>query len=218
MASPRRVFVVDDHPMMRLGLRQFLEEAGDFMVCGEAATAAEALRDIPLKRPEVIVLDLSLAGRSGLDLLKDLRLHHPSIPVLVHSMHDEQVFAERALRAGAQGYLMKQETGVHVVQALRQVLRGETFLSDRLRSGSRGRRSGTRATRTPIASLTRREFEVFQLIGQGLSSQQIAAELGLSLKTIDAHREHMKRKLNVRGSTELNLLAVRWSATELGTG
>lgn len=209
----RRVFVVDDHPMMRLGLKQFLGEAGDLTVCGEASTAAEALAGIGATGPDVVLLDIALEGPSGLDLLKDLRIHYRQIPVLIHSMHDEAVFAERALRAGARGYLMKQESGSRLIQALRHVLRGDLYLSENLRSAAN---SGVPASgvRTPISTLTDREFELFRLIGAGKSSQQIARDLHLSLKTVDAHREHMKRKLMVRGSTELNLLAVRWNASE----
>lgn len=207
------MFIVDDHPMMRLGLRQFLGEAGDLTVCGEASTALEALAGISVVGPDVVLLDVALEGPSGLDLLKDLRLHHRDIPVLIHSMHDEAIFAERALRAGARGYLMKQETGSRLIQALRHVLRGEIYLSERLRSAtdSDARVAGVR---TPISTLTDREFELFRLIGAGKSSHQIAKDLHLSLKTVDAHREHMKRKLMVRGSTELNLLAVRWNASD----
>lgn len=212
----RRVLIVDDHPMMRLGLTRFLAEAGDLTVCGEAATAAEAMRAVEDTRPDVVLLDISLEGRSGLDLLKDLRARHRRLPVLVHSMHDEMIFAERTLRVGARGYLMKQETGARLIQALRQVLRGEVYLSERLRAPSRSGKASSRNPPTPIATLTDREFEVFRLIGGGRSSRQIADELHLSLKTIEAHREHMKRKLRVRSSTELNLLAVRWTASEAG--
>ena len=211
--SPRRVFIVDDHPMMRLGLRQFLGEAGELTAGGEASTAAEALTGIGAVDPDVVLLDIALEGPSGLDLLKDLRIHHGGIPVLIHSMHDEAIFAERALRAGARGYLMKQETGSRLIQALRQVLRGEIYLSERLRCATDSH-SGASEVRTPISTLTDREFELFRLIGAGKSSHQIAKDLHLSLKTVDAHREHMKRKLMVRGSTELNLLAARWNASE----
>jgi len=211
-----RVFVVDDHPMMRVGLKLFLGEVSDLSVCGEASTADEAIRAMDLARPDVVLLDISLNGRSGLDVLKDFRVFHRRVPVLVHSMHDETIFAERALRAGARGYLMKQETGDYVIRALRQVLRGEIYLSERLRISVHSFGS-QREVRTPISTLTDREFEVFRLIGGGRSSSQIAEELHLGLKTIDAHREHMKRKLKVRGSTELNLLAVRWVASEVGS-
>jgi DNA-binding NarL/FixJ family response regulator len=204
--------------MMRYGLKRFLDDSGDFVVCGEAGDATGALSEIERASPDLILLDISLRGRSGLDLLKDLRARFSDIPVLVHSMHDETVFAERVFRAGARGYLMKQEAGDHLATALRTVLRGEVYLSDKIKSGgaTSGAARSIRANgkQTPIASLTHREFEVFRLIGRGFSGKEIAGQLHLSQKTIDAHREHMKAKLRVHSSTELNLLAVRWAACE----
>ena len=212
---PRRVLVVDDHPLMRLGLSHFLHQGREFVVCGEAGSAAEALSLVQSLRPDLVLLDISLEGRSGLDLLKDLRLCCPEIPVLVHSMHDETTFAERALQSGARGYLMKQQTADHLLAAVRQVLRGEIYLSDRLRAPVSGPRvNGQPAkVRTLIATLSHREFEVFRLIGQGCVNQEIAHQLHISVKTVEAHRQHIKRKLDLASSTALNLLAVRW-ATE----
>jgi DNA-binding NarL/FixJ family response regulator len=215
--SPHRVFIVDDHPMMRLGLGHFLTQDGDISICGEAPDAAAALAGIERIHPDLVLLDISLEGRSGLDLLRDLRLRFPGIPVLVHSMHDEMIYAERALAAGARGYLMKRETGEKVRVAVRQVLRGETYLSDRLRARAPARAAGRTSRQpalTPIGSLSQREFEVFRLIGCGHTNQEIAAQLHISLKTVEAHREHIKRKLNVTSSTALNLLAVRWESEQ----
>ncbi len=211
----RRVLIVDDHPLMRLGLRQFLTQEPDLAVCGEAANATEALAAVERSRPDLLLLDLSLTGRSGLDLLKDLRVRFPRTPVLVHSVHDELIFAERALRAGARGYLMKQESGSQLVAAVRQVLRGEIYLSERLRAPA-AKTAGRRppAGQTPIARLTAREFEVFQLIGRGSNNQEIARQLHISIKTVEAHREHIKRKLSLDSSTALNLLAVRWDSDQ----
>ncbi len=201
--------------MMRLGLRHFLMQEPDLEICGEAATATEAISAIERLSPELVLLDIGLEGRSGLDLLRDLKVRFPGLPSLVHSMHDEMTFAERALQAGARGYLMKQETGNKIVVALRAVLRGEIYVSERLR-GKRLRTGRTQKAHgeTPIGRLTPREFEVFGLIGKGRTNREIAEGLHLSLKTVEAHREHMKRKLNVASSTALNLIAVRWESEQ----
>lgn len=214
--SPRRLFIVDDHPMMRLGLSHFLTQDGDLSICGEASDAAAALAGLERLQPDLVLLDISLEGRSGLDLLRDLRSRFPRLPVLVHSMHDEMIYAERALAAGARGYLMKQETGEKVRVAVRQVLSGQIYLSDRLqaRGPARAEQTSRRIALTPIGSLSQREFEVFGLIGHGRTNQEIARELHISLKTVEAHREHIKRKLKVTSSTALNLLAVRWESEQ----
>ncbi len=206
----RKIVVVDDHPMMRVGLRQYLAQEPDVEVCGEAANATEALSVVERVSPDLLILDISLEGRSGLDLLKDLRLRFPELPVLVHSMHDQSIYAERALRAGARGYLTKQETGDKLLSAVRQVLRGEIFLSESLRAPRKRARQGRSGSSTLISTLTEREFEVFRLIGRGLHNQEIAKHLHISLKTVEAHRDHIKRKLHLASSTALNLLAVRW--------
>ncbi len=202
--------------MMRLGLDQFLTRDGDLIVCGAAPNAQDALTGIERTHPDLVLLDISLQGRSGLDLLEDLRLLFPDIPVLVHSMHDEMIYAERALAAGARGYLMKQETAEKVRLAVRTVLSGHRYLSARLqsRSPARSTRNSSRAPRTPIGSLSQREFEVFRLIGQGRTNHEIARDLHISIKTVEAHREHIKRKLGLTSSTALNLLAVRWESEQ----
>jgi DNA-binding NarL/FixJ family response regulator len=216
--APRKVFIVDDHPMMRIGLSHFLKQAGDIKVCGEASDAAGALAGIERIHPDLVLLDISLEGRSGLDLLRDLRIRFPRLPVLVHSMHDELIYADRALAAGARGYLMKQEGGEKLRLAVREVLCGQIYLSDRVRArdpAQAGRATG-RAVITRFGSLSQREFEVFGLIGRGVTNQLIARQLHISLKTVEAHREHIKRKLGVQSSTALNLLAVRWESTRSG--
>ena len=211
----KRILVVDDHPLMRLGLRQFLLQEPWLDLCGEAGSAADALQEIERRRPDLVLLDLSLEGRSGLDLLKDLRLHFPEIPVLIYSMHDEAIYAERSLRAGARGYLMKRETGDKLLEALRRVLAGEVYLSEqagkRKASASRKRPGQTR-----VSTLSGREFEVFRLIGSGCVNKEIAQQLHISLKTVEAHRDHIKRKLGIHSSTALNLLAVRWQNERVG--
>jgi DNA-binding NarL/FixJ family response regulator len=211
------VLIVDDHPMMRLGLRQFLTQEPDLSVCGELSNAAAALTAIERLKPDLVLLDIALEGRSGLDLLKDLRGRFPRIPILVHSMHDEAIFAERVLRGGARGYLMKQESGEKLVAAVRHVLRGEIYVSERLRMQKpKTARKRARAGETPIGRLSDREFEVFRLIGRGHINREIARELHISLKTVDAHREHIKRKRGLTNSTALNLMAVRWESEQAG--
>lgn len=216
--QPSRVLIVDDHPMMRLGLRQFLTQERDLTVCGETASAAETMAAVERTKPDIVLVDISLEGPSGLELLRELHTHYPRLPVLMHSMHDEFIYAERCIQAGARGYLMKQETGQKLADAVRQVLRGEIYLSDALRAAARSssRRKEPRPAKTPIARLTPREFEVFRLIGAGCVNRQIADQLHISIKTVEAHREHIKRKLNLSTSTALNLLAVRWETEQRG--
>lgn len=212
-APAKRILVVDDHPIMRLGLQHLLEQEPGLEACGEAANATEALLAVQRLHPDLILLDISLSGRSGLDLLKDLKAMAPEIPVLVHSMHDEAIYAERALRNGARGYLMKQETGVGLVEAVRQVLKGEIYLSKAMRARSR-KKHRAEQSQTPVGALTSREFEVFQLIGRGMTNPEIARALHISVRTVEAHREHIKRKLDLGSSTALNLLAVRWESEQ----
>lgn len=211
-----RVLVVDDHPMMRLGLAQFLSAQVDIKVVGEAHDASSALAAAEKLRPDVILLDISLQGRSGLDVAKELRSRFPGSKILVHSMHDDRLFSERALRAGAMGYVTKHQPGSKLLQALRQVARGERYLSSNQRLGS-NLKSATPATGvspTEINLLTDREFEVFRLIGQGCANREVAKQLGISVKTVEAHREHLRHKLGTSSATALNLLAVRWAASE----
>lgn len=211
----RRVFLVEDHPLMRFGLREFLTQEAGVIICGEAATASGALDGISRTCPDLALVDISLEGRSGLDLLQDLRMRFPQMPVLVHSMYDEAIYADRALKAGARGYVKKQESGEELLVALRRILGGGVYLSQRIGGGSphAGGKHGGKALGTPVASLSSREFEVFRLIGEGCDNREIARRLHISLKTVEAHREHIKRKLRVEGSTALNLFAVRWTAS-----
>jgi DNA-binding NarL/FixJ family response regulator len=214
----RRVLVVDDHPIMREGLRQLINHEADLMVCGDSADAAEAMSLICSARPDLVLADISLPGKSGLEMIKDIRAQHPDLPVLVLSMHDEALYAERVLRAGARGYIMKQEGGRKLIQAIQQVLAGQIFVSERMSakileifSGRRGK-----ATSSPVELLTDREFEVFQLIGKGLSTSRIAEQLHLSVKTVEVHRLHIKEKLKLKTAPELIRFAVRWVESEEG--
>src|ERR1700683_1337013 len=214
--NPTRVVIVDDHPLLRKGVGQLIDNEKDLSVVGEAEDAAKALTVIESSHPDVALIDISLGGASGIELLKNLKARFPKLLVLVLSMHDESVYAHRALRAGASGYIMKQEATEKVLTALRKVIRGEVYLSDRL--GTRmlntlvgGRSSGSAS---PIEALSDRELEVFSLIGQGHGTRPIAEKLHLSIKTIESHRAHIKEKLHLQTATELVHHAIQWVQSE----
>lgn len=207
-----KIFLVDDHPIVRQGLALFIEREPDLMVCGEAEDATSALQAIRESTPDFVILDISLNGRDGLELLKTLRVRHPSLPVLVLSMHDESVYAERSLRAGANGYIMKQEAADRVITAIRQILGGDVYLSDRLTKRMLQQFvNGSISPRDPLAKLSDRELEVFRLIGAGHGTRQIADELHVSTKTVESYQAHIKEKLALRNARELVQHAVEWS-------
>ena len=215
-APRQRILLVDDHPFMRAGLGQLIDRQADLVVCGEAGNPVEAFQPLTRTPPDLVLTDLTMPGRSGLEFIKDLRAAHPGVAILVISMHDEGVYAERVLRAGARGYIMKEAGGENLLAAIRQVLRGEVFVSPRmsariLNALSTGR---PRGSHSPIEQLTDREFEVFQLIGQGKSTRDIATQLHLSPKTVDVHCSHIKEKLALRDATALIRHAVRWVETQ----
>lgn len=211
-----RVFVVDDHPIVRQGLALLIDQEPDLVVCGAAEEAATALAAIADTRPDILVLDISLPGPDGIELLKTIRATDATLPILVLSMHDETIYAERALRAGANGYIMKQEATENVLVALRRILRQEVYLSDRIASRMlRQLVSHQRSTsETPIARLSDRELEVFRLIGAGLGTRQIADELGLSVKTVESYQAHIKEKLRLQSSRDLVQRAIEWRMSE----
>jgi DNA-binding NarL/FixJ family response regulator len=216
--TKRRVLLVDDHPIMREGLRQLINHESGLVVCGESSDANEAMSLVRTAKPDLVLADISLPGKSGLEMIKDLKVQHPDLPVLVLSMHDETLYAERVLRAGARGYIMKQEGGRKLILAIEHVLAGQIFVSERMSakileifSGRRGK-----ATSSPVELLTDREFDVFQLIGRGLSTAKIAEQLHLSVKTIEVHRLHIKDKLKLKTAPELIRFAVRWIESESG--
>jgi DNA-binding NarL/FixJ family response regulator len=212
-----KVFLVDDHPIVRQGLALFIEREPDLMVCGEAEDATSALQAIRESTPDFVILDISLDGRDGLELLKTLRAGHPNLPVLVLSMHDESVYAERSLRAGANGYIMKQEAADKVITAIRQILGGDVYLSDRLTKRMLQQFvNGSISPRDPLAKLSDRELEVFRLIGAGHGTRQIADELHVSAKTIESYQAHIKEKLALRNARELVQHAVEWSLNAKG--
>ena len=208
----QRILVVDDHPMTREGIAHLIRHENGLAVAGEAGTAKAALAAVRADPPDLVLADLSLEERSGLELIKDLHALHPEVPVLVFSMHYETLYAERALRAGARGYIMKSEGAVKLLDAIRRVLRGEVFLSDVMRD-----RAVHRFTHGPAAvkgdntaALSDRELEIFEMIGRALGTRQIASRLHLSTSTVETHRAHIKEKLNLHTATELIRAAVEW--------
>jgi DNA-binding NarL/FixJ family response regulator len=215
----RRILIVDDHPFMRAGLAQLIERQADLTVCGEAGNPAEALLRLASGGVDLVLADMTMPGRSGLDFLKDMVALHPGLPILVVSLHDEIVYAERALRAGARGYIMKEAGGENLLAAIRQVFDGQVYVSPKMSAQLLDSFSGrkTRDADSPFGKLTDREFEVFQMIGRGRSTREIAQQLGLSTKTVDVHRANLKAKLELRDTTSLVRHAVRWVETQ-GTG
>jgi DNA-binding NarL/FixJ family response regulator len=212
-----RVFLIDDHPIVRQGLALFIDREPDLMVCGEADGASSALQAIRDAMPDFIVLDISLDGPDGLELLKALRSEYPNLPVLILSMHDESAYAERALRAGANGYIMKQEATEKVLTAIRQILRGDVYLSDRLTKRMLQQFiHGAVPPRDPLAKLSDRELEVYRLIGAGHGTRQIADELHVSTKTVESYQAHIKEKLSLRNARELVQHAIESSVNEKG--
>jgi DNA-binding NarL/FixJ family response regulator len=216
MSAPikTRVFVVDDHPIVRQGLSQLINREPDLMVCGEAEDARTALEAIAALNPGFLIVDVSLDGPDGIELLKAIRARDPKLPVLMLSMHDESLYAERALRAGANGYIMKQEATENVLVAVRRILHGEIYLSERMsrRMLAQFASHPDAAKRSPMDLLTDRELEVFRLIGQGQGTRQIAEALCLSVKTVESYQAHIKDKLSLKNSRELMQHAVQWVA------
>ncbi len=214
--AKRRIFIVDDHPIVREGLSLMMNREPDLMVCGEAEEAATALQAITSTRPDFLIVDISLNGPDGLDLLKSIRVRFPNLPVLILSMHDESIYAERALRAGANGYIMKQEATEKVLIAVRQILNQKVYVSDRIanRMLQQYISGSANETHSPIAELSDRELEVFRLIGEGHSTRMIADELHLSVKTVESYQAHIKDKLSLKTGRELVQRAIQWNIGE----
>ncbi len=211
-----RIVLVDDHPILREGLSRMINQEADLQVCGQAADASEALQLTTALRPDLAMVDLTLQDVSGLELIKGLRSRFSKMRILVLSMHKEALYAERALRAGANGYLMKQEAPETVLGAIRQVLRGEVYLSEKMSSRlvMEFTKGGRNPATSPISHLSDRELEVFELLGRGYGTRQIAEQLHLSIKTVETHREHIKIKLQLENATELAQHAFEWVKTE----
>jgi DNA-binding NarL/FixJ family response regulator len=209
-----RVLIVDDHPMTRAGLVHVINHQPDLTVCGEAESAAQALDILDSSRPDLLLIDITLPGKSGLELIKDVKAMRPELLMLVISMHDESLYADRVLRAGARGYITKHEGGEKLMEAIRHVLRGKIYVSESMSAHILEIFSGgqTGLDRSSIEKLSDREFEVFEALGEGLSSQRIAKKLHLSAKTVDAHRANIKTKLQIKTTAELIAYAARWTA------
>ena len=211
-AARKAILIVDDHPVLRRGLAALIDSETDLAVCGEAANCAEALEAIRERRPDLVIVDLGLGERDGLELIKEMRRRHTEIPALVLSMHDEAMYAERCLRAGARGYVTKQQLDETVLVAIRRVLDGGTYMSESLaaRLATKLIDGQVQGSHSPADALTDRELNVFRLIGQGRTTRQIAAALNLSIKTVESHREHIKRKLAIESSPQLTQRATQW--------
>jgi len=209
-----RILIVDDHPVFREGLVGVLAGQRNLSVVGQANHARQAMNAMEKLRPDLVLLDLSLPDKSGLEFVKDLRAIYPDMGVLVISMHDETLYAERLLRAGANGYVMKEEGPEKILQAIRQVLAHQTYVSSRMSSRILNSLSNGQKSSSPFSRLTDREFEIFRLIGDGHDSRDIARKLGVSPKTVDTHRSHIKQKLRLGSGMELICYAVRWVQTQ----
>ena len=205
-----RILIVDDHPLVRTGFAQLIGDCPDLEVCGEAADMAEALRLIDNDCPDLAIIDLSLAGGSGLDLIERIKSRNQDVLMLVASMHDETLYAERVLAAGARGYINKQEAQESIIRAIRQVLGGKVYLSEAMTERMLNGLVDARDEKHDIERLSNRELQVFELIGQGVPVSQIASQLNLSIKTIETHQAHIKKKLGLESAHELNQRAIRW--------
>lgn len=213
----KKILLVDDHPLLREGMATLLRSVTDIELSAEVGNAEEAWAAFAREMPDLVLLDISLPGKNGSEFLKELHAQYPKIRVLVLSMHEESVYAERALRAGAHGYIMKQEPGCKVIEAIRCVLRGELYVSPVIAAHMLKQYVLNKQgcdTRTSIEKLSDRELQVFSHIGKGMSSQEVAEQFGLSVKTIQTYREHIKRKLGLRNATDLIHQATQWVASE----
>ena len=215
--TKRSVFIVDDHPLVREWLKNLINQQPDLLVCGEAESAPQAVQAIALARPDIAIVDISLKGSSGIELIKNVKQSHPDMAVLVLSMHDESLYAERALRAGATGYIMKRESTQKVIEGIRHVLAGKLFVGDLVKDEFTRRvaENKKQPPRSPVEELSDRELEVFEMLGQGLGTRQISDALHVSIKTVQVYCARAKEKLNVGSATELLREAIRWNESKL---
>ena len=211
-----KIIIVDDHPIIRKGLSDLINQEKDLLVCGQAEDAPEGLQAIKTLNPDMVIVDISLKETSGIELIKDVKTQYPNLPVLALSMHDESLYAERALRAGAKGYIMKAEATEKVITAIHKVLSGELYVSDRMAAKLVRKLvgSGPETGASPIDHLSDRELEVFLLLGRGQGTREIAERLHLSIKTIETYRAHIKDKLNLAGAAELLQYAIQWVSSQ----
>ena len=207
-----KVYLIDDHPLMVQGVSELINSQPDMEVVGSTGEWTIALKEIGQLKPDVVVLDITLANTNGVEVLKNLRVHYPDLKVLMLSMHDENLYAMRSMKAGAHGYLMKVSATDEVVKAVRQIMSGEIYLSENLAKRTMAQLVGRKkeAGASPLEDLSDRELEVFQMVGEGLTTRQIAEKLFLSVKTIETHKSHIKEKLNLENSTALTQHAIHW--------
>ena len=209
-----RILIIDDHVMVREGVAEIIKHEPDLDVCGTATTAHEGIEAVRKLKPDLILVDITLPGKNGIEFIKDVRAMNPDLRILVMSMHDESLYVDRVLRAGGRGYIRKQEGGEKLIAALRQVVRGEIAVSEKMTGKLLEKFSGRKTIDSPLEGLSDRELEVFQLIGQGKTMKEIGHELHLSPKTVEVHRSHIREKLKVTSAAELIAYAARWSETQ----
>lgn len=207
-----KILVVDDHPIVRRGLMELINHEKDLFVCGQAEDAHQAMKGIRTLTPDMVIVDITLKEKNGMELIKDIKVQYPDLPVLALSMHDESLYAERALRAGAKGYIMKQEGTEKLITAIHKVLSGQVFINDKIAAKIVHKLvgSGPEVSVSSTDRLSDRELEVFLLIGRGFGTRQISEQLHLSIKTIETYRSHIKEKLNLSDSTEMLRYAIQW--------
>ena len=210
LPEKRKVLIIDDHPIVRDGLKQCLDQEDDLVVCGMLEDERSALQTIGETRPDLVIVDLALKDSSGINVLKEIKATFPDLYCLVLSMHDETIYAERSLQAGARGYVMKQESADILLQAIRKVLQGDIYLSGQMSDVVINRMAGNGKGKTGIDALSNRELEVFELIGNGVATRKISEKLNISVKTVETHRARIKDKLGIQNSTELVHYAVNW--------
>ena len=216
MAQKNKILLVDDHPLVREWLANLINEQTDLRVCGEASNTPQAFQLIGDEKPDIVIVDISLDGGSGIDLIKNIKAAHPDVAMIVLSMHDESLYAERALRAGARGYIMKREATKKILQAIRAVLGGKLYISDKISDALAEKFIEGRAaiTASPVEQLSDRELEVFQLLGCGYSTRQIADHLRLGFKTVQTYSARLKEKFQLDNSTQLLHEAIRWHESQ----
>jgi DNA-binding NarL/FixJ family response regulator len=217
MEKKSKVFIVDDHPIVRQGLIHLINQESDFFVCGDAGDMLSAKEALARTSPDIVIVDIALGQSSGIRLIEDIAHQYPEMKTVALSMHDESVYGERCLRAGARGYIMKQEEPGNVITALRKIIKGDVYISENLRDIFLNKFINKKYQTTGLSSisaLSNRELEVFQLFGRGLKTQQIAGELDLSVKTVETHIEHIKHKMNFKSLHELTTYAIRWAVSQ----
>jgi len=216
MQNKRNVFIVDDHPFVMEGMAKLINEEADLNVCGVAGNPASAIKEIDKLLPDAVTIDITLGKKNGLDLIKELKYRYPSMPMLVLSMHDERVYAERCLKAGASGYVMKSEDPSALIAALRKILKGKVYLSEVMTDYMLMKAANQKkiSAESPVESLSDREYQVFTYLGQGMKNKNIAEILNLSVKTVDTFKDNIKHKLNIATSNELMQFAISWVHSE----